>query len=129
MTETYRKLDETELRRLAEHLPSRFETKARQNPLDKQIIAHVQKYYPAGTCSAVLTINSEYNDEGYNCSAGCLVVYDRDGEEMLPTKATASESRKQWQSFNIPDSTDENPPEDRAVLINAPKIPDLYIKE
>jgi hypothetical protein len=128
MIENYRKLTAAEVEQLSKQLARKFKQRE-PSKLENQIATHVKKYYSDDARSAVLTINAEYNDEGYNCSAGYLTVYNGDGDELLPKKEDAQKSRKEWQNLDVPDSHEEDPPEDVTVLLHDAVIPDLYIKK
>lgn len=126
MTDEYRKLTSEELQSVYNQLAVHFNPE--KNQTHKDICAHVKRYYPKRACSAVLTVHSEYNDSTYDNRAQVLVVYDKDGAEVVPTADTAKESRKLWGGFEVTGETDEAMGDITVHLDNNP-MPDLYIKK
>jgi len=89
----------------------------------------VKKYYPASASYALVNIDSEYNDNTYDNSISYVAVFDENGDEILPLKATADEARRQWRSLPCPTESLE-PVEDKIVVpVKNTELPKLYIKE
>lgn len=126
MTDQYRKLNEDELRSVYNQLAGHYTA---PTGLKREIEAHVRKYYPDTVCSASLTVNSAYNDQTYDNTAGALVVYNKEGVEIVPLPETARESRGLWSSFEVPDETSEQIEGDIVVHLATQPLPALYIKK
>lgn len=99
----------------------------------KEHIKFARKYYPSEATSMVLAINSEYNDNTYNNSLAYVVVYDKNGNELVPLKETAKECRQNWYDLPIPgviDSYNETGEKmDDVVISLLNDVPELYIKQ
>lgn len=55
--------------------------------MTENIKKFVSENYPATAFYAVVKFDSEYNDETYNNRVKCLMVYDKNKDELLPKKA------------------------------------------
>ena len=93
MSENYKKLTESELKLLGITAPS---------AAYKLHIDFAKKYYPSNATTMVLALDSEYNDNTYENTIKYVVVYDVDGNELPPLKATAKQCRDGWIELNIP---------------------------
>ena len=124
----YRKLTEEELKRYGINMN-----------FNAQYTPHInfaKKYYPTSAKTMVLCVHSEYNDSTYDNNVKYVIVYDEDGDELPPLRATAKECREAWSSLPIPgtstghygDCESDEYLEDVVIHLNA-NIPDLYIKE
>lgn len=72
---------------------------------------------------ALLVVNSEYNDEGYENQVRRIVFYDKNDNELLPVK---SKSRAFYTlNFDMLENSEE-PIEDKIVFL---ETPDLYVLE
>lgn len=60
-----------------------------------------KKYYPNNANKMVIVINSEYNDNSYDNSFSYILVYDKDGNELVPNKNTAHECRDNWHTLIV----------------------------
>jgi hypothetical protein len=118
----YRKLTKEELAMYGIALPSN-----NFNNTYAPYRAFVKKFYGSKAVSAAIGINSEYNDCTYDNRLTYIVVYDALGNEMLPLKETAQQSRKEWSSL-ISDG-DERSDEQRGDIhfFVTDNIPDLYV--
>jgi hypothetical protein len=110
----YRKLSTEELRSFGINTSDKY----------KQIIDHVKKYYPNTANRALLLLDSEYDDEYYNNKVKTILVFDKEGNELVPTKGKSLEAR------NIPYIGDLEQTnqylEDIVVYLD---VPELYVKD
>ena len=119
----YRKLTTKDLEALGLVIPSNKY---------KEHIAFAKKYYPLEATSLVLVVNSEYNDNTYDNRLSYVIVYNKDGNELPPLKATAKECRQQWFELPIPGfrkyggGESDEPLDDIVIPLNG--FPDLYMK-
>lgn len=91
------------------------------------IIRHVNSYYPKQAYAVAISYNNEYDDCNYSTNVGYLGVYDINGNELLPIKSKAAESRKAWADL---DSSCENsePKEDWKLVLNGIDVPEVFVK-
>ena len=127
MSENYRKLTSSELKLLGITAPS---------AAYKLHIDFAKKYYPSNATTMVLALDSEYNDNTYENTIKYVVVYDVDGNELPPLKATAKQCRDGWIELNIPGtsnidgySPNESHDEMSDLIIQLTNVlPELYVK-
>jgi hypothetical protein len=127
MSEKYRKLTESELKLLGITTPSDTYKLHRD---------FAKKYYPSNATTMVLALDSEYNDNTYENTIKYVVVYDVDGNELPPLKATAKQCRDGWSELYIPGTsniTGWGPHESREemsdLIIQLTNVlPELYVK-
>jgi hypothetical protein len=127
MSEKYKKLTESELKLLGITAPS---------AAYKLHIDFAKKYYPSNATTMVLALHSEYNDNTYENTIKYAVVYDVDGNELPPLKATAKQCRDEWIQLNIPGtsnicgySPNESHDEMSDLIIQLTNVlPELYMK-
>lgn len=124
--ENYRKVTKRELEALGFAFPTdRY----------KEHVAFARKYYPKEATSLLLVINSEYNDNTYDNRLTCVIVYNKDGNELLPLRETAMECRRNWFNLSIPGMQNhgygyESQEQIEDIVIPlSDSIPELYIKE
>lgn len=89
----------------------------------------VRAYYPSSAAIAEVLIDSEYNDSTYDNQVQMVVVYDKNGDELVPNKGTAKRCREEMRLLGVPDSRYEtrDPEESFFVQMN-PTFPDLYVR-
>lgn len=130
MTNKMKKLDETQLKELYTKLHAKFSPENAKHIMYKK---HVEKYFPETATSVVVTFNSEYNDEGYDCTVSYISVYDASGEEILPRKDVRKECREEWRNLPVPENEygygHEEALEDITIYLNPGIIPDLYVED
>jgi len=127
MSENYRKLTSSELKLLGITAPS---------AAYKLHIDFAKKYYPSNATTMVLALDSEYNDNTYENTIKYVVVYDVDGNELPPLKATAKQCRDGWIELNIPGTSfihgwgpHESHDEMSDLIIQLTNVlPELYVK-
>ncbi len=78
-------------------------------------------------CKALIIVNSEYNDEGYNNKVSRVVFYDENDNELIPLKGQSRKfhSKTDWYDIDICEDS-ENEIEDQIVFMNPPA---LYVRE
>jgi hypothetical protein len=127
MSEKYRKLTESELKLLGITTPSAAYKLHRD---------FAKRYYPSNATTLVLALDSEYNDNTYNNTIKYVVVYDVDGNELPPLKATAKQCRDGWSKLDIPGTSEicgYGPHESREEMSDliiqlTNELPELYVK-
>jgi hypothetical protein len=127
MSEKYKKLTESELKLLGITTPSAAYKLHRD---------FAKRYYPSNATTMVLALDSEYNDNTYENNIKYVVVYDVDGNELPPLKATAKQCRDGWIELNIPGtsnicgySPNESRDEMSDLIIQLTNVlPELYVK-
>ena len=116
---TYRKLTEGEL--------AKYGLKINQH---KPVIDWVQKNYPKTAVSALVMFSSEYDDNYYSNEIQTVLVYDKDGNELLPLKEKSVTARKSLPDMYYLTSNDgegtREPLDDLVVLLTTPE---LYVKD
>jgi hypothetical protein len=75
-----------------------FETDKLESYLILDIRAWVNQYYPESAYSVLIMFNSEYDDCWYETSLKCILVFDKDGNELVPNKGMSERAR-----WNYPD--------------------------
>ena len=121
----YRKVTQQELELFGFKLPKTNEVQY------KNTIDFIKKHYPSTAQSIRFVINSEYNDNTYDNTLKYIVVYNKNGDELLPNKATATECRNKWWELEYPGSNNyesNDVIEDIILPLSISSIPDLYIK-
>lgn len=89
----------------------------------------VKKYYPVSAVLAEVIVDSEYNDNTYDNQVQMVVVYDGNGDELVPNKSTAKECRAGMRHLGLPgDKYGSSEPEESFFVSMNPKLPDLYVK-
>lgn len=121
MADKFHKLDEDEVRKLYNQLKSHFNPSI--SPFKMSEV--VRKYFPKAS-SILVTVNSEYNDNGYDNVVGSVFVYDSKDVELGLDMEARRKFLNEFPSVNIPGS--EEPMEDIVMLVTQ-KIPEIYIKE
>lgn len=125
-TDTYRKLTEHELELFG---ISRTFAEQKSSAHD-EYREFVKKYYNDTATLAEVVMNSEYNDEDYENSVQMVIVYDGDGDEIVPNKSTARECRNDMSSLGLPSGEYESREAKESFFVQlSPKFPDLYVKE
>ena len=120
----YRKITKAELQALGFVFPAEKY---------KQHVAFARQYYPGTATSMVMVMNSEYNDQSYENSLQYILVYDKNGDELLPYKDLAKNCRSAWMDLPIPGvdkyNNESNEQLDDIVIPLSVGIPELYIKQ
>jgi hypothetical protein len=89
----------------------------------------VRTYYPHNAALAEVMVDSEYNDNTYDNQIQMLVVYDENGDELVPNKDTARKCREEMRMLGMPGGRyDSSEPEESFFVQMDPKFPDLYVK-
>lgn len=123
---TYRKLSAEEALSFAKMIIAKKNTGSYINTYKN----FAKSFYPADIAYFIVSIDSEYNDEGYSNHLGYVIGYDKCGNELPPIKATAQAARQKWKSLPLPiDSNTNEQVEDLIVYVGEATIPDLYILE
>jgi hypothetical protein len=68
----------------------------------QKLLNWVKKYYPfydASVSSAYIMFNSEYNDETYDNTVTTILVFDKNGNEITPTKGNSIKARENLPEF------------------------------
>lgn len=124
MKTEYRLLTDSELKMLGIKLPS-------DSGPDKYEIYRkfVLKYYPKTSALIEVMIDSCYNDSTYNNRIHMLVVYDSDGNELVPNKNTARTCREEMRELTLPYGEYESREPVESFFVKMDKsIPELYVK-
>lgn len=125
MTTKYRKLDQAELKKLWENLSGFF---AKDEYRYTNLIKLVEKHFPVGAATILISVSSEYNDETYDNSINSVSVYDKDDMEIPLSRINRDEFNKSVLNlYLITDGTDDSM-KDIVIYINK-QIPDIYIEE
>lgn len=128
MTQKYRKLTEKEILTLL----APFGVKSlKEDKLTQTYRNYVNKYYPEGAVSVVISLNSEYNDSAYDNSIQYVGVYDVMGEEIYPIKGKEKEARAAWKNLPFWENSNNwsNTQMDEIVIRLNNRFPDLYVLE
>lgn len=114
----YRKLSESEL--------STYGITVTKTP--KPLVEYLSKYY-SGWSRCVVILDSEYDDQYYEHNTRSAIVFDEAGNEVMPSKENAVESRKNLpNAYELGFRNDQNDePVEEVVYYN--NMPDLYVKE
>jgi hypothetical protein len=112
----YRKLTEAELKSYG------------IKKIDKSIIDFVNGYYPSSAKYIEFSFNNKYNDSTYDIDISYIGVYDENDDELLPLKATAHDSRLEWQDFVRFFTNDDQHDEVDTQRLYLKQIPELYVK-
>ena len=128
MSEKYIKLTESELKLLGITT-----TPSAAYKLNRDF---AKRYYPSNATTMVLALDSEYDDNIYNNTIKYVVVYDVDGNELPPLKATAKQCRDGWSQLDIPGTSEicgYGPHESREEMSDlivslTNELPELYMK-
>ena len=119
MTE-YRQLSEQELKLMGINLgcPTKLKT-------------WVKKYYHTSANKILVILNLEYNDSSYDYRGCTILVFDNDGNELIPAKGNSIEARIAINNFYASDFglSDEiyDLPE-QSQLIYYLNTPELFVK-
>lgn len=81
---------DNELKAIFHYLKWKFESNLEHHKYH-DYIHHIKEFYPAGVVSAILHLNSEYNDYNYNVEIDYITCYDANGEEVLPLSRVDNE--------------------------------------
>ena len=127
---TYRKPTEKELKRIYLFLKGQYETEASEDQAAYK--EYAKEFYPKTASSMLISLSSEYNDETYDYRIGFVVVYDKDGEELLPLKGKSVEAREQ--AFDLPNPYEGNEcweEQETEIVVSLSNEADfdLYVKE
>lgn len=76
----------------------------------------------------VVVFNSEYNDEGYDCTTKSVIVFDEKDNELVPIKGKEFEARENVPEFHNNQDYIEEPLDNMVVSLNV-TFPELYVKE
>jgi hypothetical protein len=120
----YRLLTEKEMQMLGITLPSKDRN-------DKYDIYRnfVLKYYPKNSSLIEVMVDSSYNDSTYDNRIYTIVVYDSDGNELVPNKSTARDCREEMRQMNLPYGQYETCEPSESFFVKMDKtVPDLYVK-
>lgn len=86
-------------------------------------------YYPSSAALVEVIVDSEYNDNTYDNEIQMVVVYDGNGDELVPNKSTAKQCRADMRLLGMPGGRyDSRDPEESFFVQMDPKFPDLYVK-
>lgn len=121
-----RKLNKEEIRSLYNTLAGHFSP-----PTELQVAVQkmVKKYYPDTAVSAVVTVHSEYNDQGYDNHASYVGIYDATGKELLPIDNEAAKAaRGGWHDLPVPSESDEQLG-DISLFLSTQPLPALYVED
>jgi hypothetical protein len=120
----YVKLSERELKQAYTLLKAYFE---QDEAAANQVRELIAEYYPASAHSVLLKFDSEFTDEDYFHLARAVVVYDKHGNEIEPKPGKKIDLEHDLQNCTFEDS--DEPREDLAFTMKAPKLPELYSKK
>jgi hypothetical protein len=111
----------------------------RDKEKNQPYVDFVKKYYPSNSYSMTMVFSSEYNDCNYDNSLKYILVFDKEGNELLPIKSTAKECREKWYDLPSPIKPNYNyhgecksfqtddQIENYSIFLNSDL--DLYVKE
>lgn len=127
----YKKLDEDELKTLYNNLRGYFDSDHHSD-----IVRMVNKYYPKDLISVILvSVSSEYNDNGYDNSVTGITCYDENDIEVPLSRDQRSKFNNAIEGISLPEFENNNygngtnePVEDIVIYINK-DLPEIYIKE
>lgn len=128
MSEKYKKLTESELKLLGITTTPSAAYKLHRD--------FAKRYYPSNATTMVLALHSEYNDNTYDNNIKYVVVFDVDGNELPPLKATAKQCRDGWSELDIPGTSNicgysahESREEMSDLIVSLTnELPELYVK-
>ena len=124
MKTEYRLLTEKEMQVLGITLPNKGAT-------DKYDVYRnfVLKYYPKNSALIEVMVDSSYNDSTYDNRVYMIVVYDSDGNELVPNKNTARNCREEMRQISLPYGQYETHESIESFFVKMDKsIPELYVK-
>jgi hypothetical protein len=117
---TYRKLTTDELKTMGINLACPPEVKK-----------WVTKYFPKTANRVQVLLNMEYNDEGYDFRGCTPIVFDAEGNELVPSKGKSIEARNEssnWYSETLGLSSSSYDNECVSQLTFYLEEPELYVK-
>jgi hypothetical protein len=121
MNEQYKKLTKAELRSYGIDL-SEAKTES-----DICLIKFVKQYYPTSASIIEVVVDSEYNDESYDNTLKYVVVYDKNGDELVPLKESREKCREALSNIYLDESNSNECVSSYFIRMNG-EIPDLYVK-
>lgn len=101
----------------------------RKKELPLEVEKYLQKYYP-NWARTIFIFNAEYNDEYYNHSTSSAIVFDKNGNEIVPKSEFSVSARKEIPTAHAFGLTDQEQSEaTEEIVYYKDSLPDLYVKE
>jgi hypothetical protein len=92
----------------------------------------VKQFYstPQDAVSAIIQVESEYDDEYHNNRVGYVGIYNSEGHEIYPTPGREREARKAlWDAAGRSGAFDEQTEDSLDDVVVRLGSPELYVKE
>lgn len=96
------------------------------NKPSKQVVDYLEKYYGSNWGRCVFIVDSEYNDEGYNNEISSVVVFDENGNEIVPKVGLSLNARKNLPYIEV---NDGNGYSEASDIVYFNKTIELYAKD
>lgn len=120
----YKKLNEEELKSLQNSLRAYFENR---DEFDK-LITLVKKYF-TNPHTILISLDSEYNDQGYDNKVSGVYVYNSKDEEVPLTRSNREKFTKELQNFSYNFESESSEYLEDIVLHVGNSLPEVYVKE